>query len=96
MMQTLRLAEAICFVVLLAGCDALEPYQHPYSWHPVGTYDANLSAMVVDPANLVHGHGLGATDGAAAATAIDRLRQNRVKPLLDVGSATPATSSAAN
>ena len=91
-----RLAGALCFAALLAGCDALEPYQRAYSWHPTGIYDANLATMVVNPADLVHGHGASATDGSAAATAIDRLRQNHVKPLLDVGSATPATALSAN
>jgi uncharacterized alpha-E superfamily protein len=92
MTPTLRWATAGCLVTLLAGCEALEPYQRPYSWHPTGANVANLAAMVADPHDLLHGRGAAVTDGTTAAAAIDRLHHDHVKPLLDVGNATPSAS----
>jgi hypothetical protein len=48
-------------LIVLAGCgansDYLDPYKKPYAWHPSGAAAANLAAQVVDPHDLVAGHG---------------------------------------
>ena len=95
MIRTLRLANAAFLVTFLSGCNALEPYQRPYSWHATGANEANLAAMVVDPADLVHGHAIGPSDGSAAAASVDRLRHDHVKPLPDGNSLGNASPSAA-
>jgi hypothetical protein len=95
MTKIFRLAKTASMVALLSGCNALEPYQRPYSWHQTGVNAANLAAMVVDPTDLVHGHVSGVSDGSAAAAAIDRLRHDHVKPLPDGNSLSNAAPSAA-
>jgi type IV pilus biogenesis protein CpaD/CtpE len=95
MTNSFRLAAATCIALLVSGCDALEPYQRAYTWHPTGATEANLAAMVENPADLVHGRGLGQTDGVVAAMAVDRLWHDRVKPLADSSSTSNSTPSAA-
>ena len=82
-------------LVLVSGCHALEPYERHGSWHPTGTYDANIAIMAADPADLVRGRGATASDGHAAAVAIERLRHDHVKPLADGNSISNAAPSAA-
>ena len=50
-------AAVVCLLALLSGCNALEPYNRPHSWHPTGANAANLAAMVANPADIAHGRG---------------------------------------
>jgi hypothetical protein len=89
-----RLVLASGCVLLLAGCDALEPYGRSGTWRPTGVGQANLAVMVVNPQDLVHGHGGTGADGASAAAAVDRLRHDKVKSLSDAGGSSNASPSA--
>ena len=66
---------------LLSGCSTTDPYERPHMWHPTGANEANLAAMLVNPADFARGRGTGPTEGTSAVSAIDRLRQDRLKPL---------------
>jgi type IV pilus biogenesis protein CpaD/CtpE len=46
-----------------------------------GTNEANIAAMVANPADLVRGRGQDTTDGGTAAQPIQRLLTDRPKPL---------------
>jgi type IV pilus biogenesis protein CpaD/CtpE len=50
-----------------------------------GAVQANLAAMVANPADLVRGRGQVAVDGASAVLPLDRLSTDRQKPLLSSG-----------
>ncbi len=72
----------ILVLVFLAGCDATDPYLRDGVWRPNGSNEANLRAMVMSPSDLVRGvpsHG----DGQQAAAALDRARNDKVRPLPD-------------
>lgn len=68
---------------LLAGCAGPDPYHFPHTWRPTGANDANLAAMAARPADLARGRGTGPADGQVIATAVERLRSGRVKPLAE-------------
>lgn len=97
MTRQMRLALAACLTTLVSGCDSLEPFERPYTWHPIGANQANLAAMVADPVDLTHGRGTGRSTGVTAAAAIDRLRRDHVKQLPETSSlsSTAAGASAA-
>ena len=66
----------------LAGCQNIpDPSYRAGTWKPQHVNDANLEAMVANPADLQHGHGDGTAIGATAASAIERLRAGKVKEL---------------
>ncbi len=67
--------------VALAGCT--DPYARPGTWHAGAVNDANLRAMVADPADLLWGASQPGTDGRLAAAAVERLRSGQVIPMPD-------------
>jgi hypothetical protein len=70
----------------LAACQHIDdPSNRAGTWKPEHVNDANLVAMVANPADLDHGHGDGGTFGATAAGAIERLRADKVKSLPATG-----------
>jgi hypothetical protein len=71
--------------VALAGCNQIDPYTRPGNWRPNGANDANLRAMVAVPADLAVATPASPADGQLAATAVDRLRHDAVRPLPDSG-----------
>ena len=73
-------------VLTLAGCEDLDPYHRQHVWYPTGASHANTAAMVANPHDMIRGHGTATADGAVADAAITRLRQDKVKPLLNPGS----------
>jgi hypothetical protein len=83
-------------VLACAGCGFLDPYERVGVWHPRNANEGNLAAMVVDPHDLQVGKSSTTTDALMAAAAVDRLRHDKVKPLLN-GSfdAAPSSSGAA-
>ena len=93
--DTIRLMLAACLTTLVSGCDALEPFERPHTWHPTGANQANLAAMVADPIDLTRGQGTGGSVGIKAAAAIDRLRRDRVKQLPE-GSSLSSTAAGAS
>lgn len=42
-------------LLLLAGCNQIDPLERPYMWHPNGSNDTNIAAMAVNPSDLVRG-----------------------------------------
>jgi type IV pilus biogenesis protein CpaD/CtpE len=91
----LKFAAVAVLAALLAACNAIEPYDRAHTWHLTGANEANLAAMVDDPTDLAHGRSASATDGQAAASPIDRLRHDRVKPLSGDSSGAAAPNAAA-
>jgi len=71
----------------LSGCagPAGNPNARVGSWQIEHYNDANLEAMVANPADLQRGRGDGAAIGETATAAITRLRTNTVKPLAETG-----------
>jgi type IV pilus biogenesis protein CpaD/CtpE len=60
-----------------------------------GTNDANIAAMVVNPADLVRGHGQDRVDGTTAVAPVQRLLTDRPKTLPNPGGAEGGGSSGA-
>jgi type IV pilus biogenesis protein CpaD/CtpE len=76
--------QLLCILLLvLAGCDATDPYLRQGVWRPNGANEANLRAMVVSPSDLVRGVDSSAGDGRQAAAALDRLRNDKPRLLPD-------------
>ena len=69
----------------VAGCSSTDPLTRDGLWHPNGANEANLAAMVADPADLVRGKAAEGSDGQLAAAAVARLRLDRLKRLPDSG-----------
>ena len=70
--------------ITIAGCAAIDPYEKPGVWRPMGANDLNRELQVSRPTDLVQGRGVIDSDGQAAAAAVDRLRQDHVKALQDI------------
>lgn len=64
----------------LAACTD-DPFERPGTVAPRGFNDANLRAMVVDPAHLRRGLEANATRGDAGAKPVDQLRSGKRAPL---------------
>jgi len=83
--RPLPLISAITAVLLVSGCAITDPFQRPGVWRPMGANEANFELQVARAADLVQGRGTTDSDGDAAAAAVDRLRQDKAKPLLQSG-----------
>ncbi len=79
-----RAFSAAILVGLLGGCEDRDPYRRTDVWYPSGVNAGNIAAMVVNPADLISGHGVQRSDGKEAVTAVNHIWQDRPKPLLDV------------
>jgi hypothetical protein len=76
--------------LLVAGCAELgfvEPELRDGQWRPTGANEANLREMVDRPQDLERGRGVSRTDARAAAAAVERYRDGRVRPLPSVNTA---------
>jgi hypothetical protein len=63
---------ALPLLLATAACGGPEPYEREGTWQATGTNDANLRAMVADPAHLTRGaRPLAASRGERAAIAGD-------------------------
>ncbi len=82
----MRLRPALGFgplaLMLLAGCTG-DDFSRPGTWQPAGLNDANLRAMLADPSHAERGVAAGTERGQPASTAIQRLEQDRRRPLPD-------------
>ena len=76
---------AIVLVLLIGGCEQVDPYAREGSWRPMRANDANLRVHVADPAMLDRGVDDRRADGAVTAAAVHRYRTDRVKPLAASG-----------
>jgi type IV pilus biogenesis protein CpaD/CtpE len=71
--------------VLVGGCNRIDPFEKPGVWQPMGANDMNFELQVARPGDLAEGRGTTDSDGDTAAQAVDRLRHDKVKPLVAVG-----------
>jgi hypothetical protein len=77
---------AAAAAALLAAC-ADDPFERPGTVAPRGFNDANLRAMVVDPAHLRRGLEATTVRGDAATRPVDLLRSGKRPALLSSGAA---------
>jgi hypothetical protein len=80
---------------LLAGCAQTDPYQRPGMWRPDAVNDGNIAAMVQDPRDLVRGHPAQGPEWTTGTAAVDRLWQDKPRPLLLGSPPAPGGSDAA-
>jgi len=83
-----RRAPLLLLLLLPAACAELDPFQRAGVWRPTAANDANLRAMVERPDDLAEGRGETNAAGFGAAAAVDRLRNDRIRPLPDSGIST--------
>jgi hypothetical protein len=72
----------------LGGCAAMDPFERPGVWRPIGANALNRELQVARPTDLVQGRGTNDADGQTAAAAVDRLVHDRVKGLPDIATTT--------
>jgi hypothetical protein len=82
-------------VFLLTACGTPDPYSHSDSWSPSGANAQNLAATIVNPRDLILGRGGSHAVGRQATGAVDRIWQDRPKPLLDATASPGGGASAA-
>ena len=81
-MTPVRRAALLALPLLALGaCAELDPYTREGVWRPAGVNAANLRAMVAVPSELQQGTDYTGPTGQAAAAAVERLREDRVRPL---------------
>jgi len=76
---------AFLLVILLGGCETMDPYAREGVWRPLQANEANLRVHVADPAMLERGRGDHRADGQTTAAAVSRYRTGRVRPLPAAG-----------
>jgi hypothetical protein len=93
---SLHCCAAVLLLLVLAGCDRIDPYLRDGVWRPSGVNDDNLRAMVALPSDLIMATPPAPANGALGAAALRRLLQDRVRPLPDSGIAqiTPVANGA--
>jgi len=80
--------------LLVAGCANTDPYRRTDVWYPSGANAGNIAAMAARPSDLVSGRGENAADSRQAAGAIDRVWQDREKPLFPASGNASTTAGA--
>lgn len=78
---------------LIAGCSTVDPYLRPGMWQPDGVNAGNIAAMVADPRDMIRAQHPPAAAWKTGAAAVDRLWQDKAKPLLST-THTPTASDA--
>jgi hypothetical protein len=93
-----RLAACASLFGVAACGPAYDPLLREGLWYPDHANRANLVATVANPADLVRGSSSSGTDGQLAAAAVERLRNDKLKPLpaSDVADVTASSSGANN
>lgn len=82
--------------LLVSACGSLvDPTQREGTWQPRGANEANLRAMIADPAHLEQGVGDPRGRGRQAADAIERLEDDALRSLPDVRASTVGPSAGA-
>ena len=70
----------------LTACDENTDMIAELNAEPLGhTNESNIAAMVVNPVDLIRGHGGGPVDGAVSADPIIRFETDRLKPMPNPG-----------
>ncbi len=81
----MMMRRAVFLVLLLGGCEQIDPFTREGAWRPMRANEANLRVHVADPAMLERGVDDRRADGAVTAAAVHRYRTDRVKPLAASG-----------
>lgn len=68
-------------LLLPAACSQMSPDTRAGIWHPSGVNSRNLAAMMADPSDLVRGREASGSDSPLAIAAVNRLKDNKAKPL---------------
>jgi type IV pilus biogenesis protein CpaD/CtpE len=80
-------------LLILTGCTSPDPFTTPGTWKATGANNANLRAMLVNPADLRSGAAAETARGDAAATPIIKLRAGLRPPLVQAtGTPPPAAA----
>jgi type IV pilus biogenesis protein CpaD/CtpE len=77
---TLLLAALLLAAVPLAGCSQTDPYERAGIWKPSGVNEANIAAMVANPADLSRGRGDPGAGTRTATGAVSRMWEGPAKP----------------
>jgi len=81
--------------LLVAGCAGTDPYRRTDVWYPSGSNAGNIAAMAARPGDLISGRGGDGADARLAAGAVDRVWQDRTKPLFPASGNSSTTGGAA-
>jgi type IV pilus biogenesis protein CpaD/CtpE len=81
--------------LLVTGCANMDPYRRTDVWYPSGSNAGNIAAMAARPSDLILGRGDGAGDTPQAVGAVDRVWQDRTKPLFPSTGSSSSTTGAA-
>lgn len=78
-------------LLLVCGCSDADPYYRADVWQPRGASSGNIAAMLAQPNDLILGrHQAALGDSYQQTGAIERLWQDKTKPLISSSSA-PST-----
>lgn len=94
-MRRLFIGPCLATLVLSACGSLVDPLEREGTWRPRGANEANLRAMIADPAHLQQGVGDPSGRGRQATNAIERLEDDALKPLPDVRASTVGPSAGA-
>lgn len=76
----------LCALSLLAACEAADPYRRTDVWYPTGANAGNIAAMAANPRDMIVGRGSSRSDSRQDADAVERVLQDKEKPLLRAAS----------
>ncbi len=79
--HTMTIVPRLWFLPLLLAGGCSEPFNRAGTWHATGVNRANLDAEVADKADTVAGHGLPGSDAVLDTAAVERLYEDKTKPL---------------
>jgi hypothetical protein len=80
--RQLRLTAGLLLLFAVSGCAGLnDPFKRAGTWYPEHDNDANLTATIANPHDLVQGANDPRSPGELSASAVRRLLADRVKPL---------------
>ena len=80
-LQVMTVLSRLWFLLLLMAGGCSEPFNRTGTWHATGINRANLDAEAVDRADTVAGHGLSGSDAVLDTVAVERLYEDKTKPL---------------
>jgi hypothetical protein len=68
-------------LLLLSGCNAIDPLKRPYMWHDSAANAHNIAAMAANPADLLHGRRSPKRRVSLDSDSVDRLWSGKTLPL---------------
>jgi type IV pilus biogenesis protein CpaD/CtpE len=89
---TLALTLLALAMPALSGCQEIDSDARADVWHPTGANAGNLAAMVVRPSDLIAGRSAARADARTAVDAVERVRTDHPKALMNVSPSGGGTS----